>query len=91
MRFEKYGNETDAIDAITRAIHGEINALDDLAEKEYRKMLSNLRTKINIVEKNLTNKEVYNYGNLGEYSPDNLIFANNLISRITKNEADILK
>ena len=29
-------------------------------EKEYRKTLSNLRTKINIVEKNLTNKEYEN-------------------------------
>ena len=33
------------------------------------------------------NIEVYNYGNNGSYTPDNLIFSNNLISRITKNEA----
>ena len=33
------------------------------------------------------NREVYNYGNDGKYSPDNIIFANNLISRITKNDA----
>ena len=33
------------------------------------------------------NREVYNYGNDGKYSPDNILFANNLISRITKNEA----
>ena len=35
----------------------------------------------------LNNSEVYNYGDNGEYTPDNLIFANNLITRITKNEA----
>lgn len=35
----------------------------------------------------LKNSEVYNYGDNGEYTPDNLIFANNLITRITKNEA----
>lgn len=35
----------------------------------------------------LENREVYNYGNDGKYSPDNIIFANNLISRITKNDA----
>lgn len=35
----------------------------------------------------LENREVYNYGNDGKYSPDNIIFANNLISRITKNNA----
>lgn len=35
----------------------------------------------------MENKEIYNYGNNGEYTPDNLLFANNFISRITKNEA----
>ncbi len=35
----------------------------------------------------LKNVEVYNYGDNGSYSPDNLIFANNLITRITSNEA----
>lgn len=35
----------------------------------------------------MENREIYNYGNNGKYTPDNLIFANNLISRITKNEA----
>ena len=33
------------------------------------------------------NVEVYNYGDDGIYSPDNLIFFNNLITRITKREA----
>ena len=37
--------------------------------------------------KKLENSEIYNYGNNGEYTPDNIIFANNLISRIRKNEA----
>ena len=35
----------------------------------------------------LENREVYNYGNSGKYTPDNIIFSNNLISRITKNDA----
>lgn len=35
----------------------------------------------------MTNSEFYNYGSDGEYSPDNILFANNLISRITDNEA----
>lgn len=35
----------------------------------------------------LENREIYNYGENGKYTPDNLIFANNLISRITKNNA----
>ena len=35
----------------------------------------------------MTNREFYNYGSSGEYTPDNLIFANNLLSRITDNEA----
>ncbi len=37
--------------------------------------------------KELNNIEVYNYGNNGEYTPDNILFANNLISRIRSNEA----
>lgn len=37
--------------------------------------------------KNLTNREFYSYGNNGEYTPDNLLFSNNLINRITNNEA----
>lgn len=36
---------------------------------------------------NMKNREIYNYGDNGKYTPDNLIFANNLISRITKNDA----
>ena len=35
----------------------------------------------------MVNREIYNYGDLGEYTPDNILFANNLISRITNNEA----
>lgn len=35
----------------------------------------------------LNNVEVYNYGVGGKYAPDNILFANNLITRITKNEA----
>ena len=35
----------------------------------------------------LKNREVYNYGDDGKYTPDNIIFSNNLISRITKNDA----
>ena len=37
--------------------------------------------------KELNNCEVYNYGNNGEYTPDNIIFANNLISRIREKQA----
>lgn len=37
--------------------------------------------------KNLTTNEIYSYGNNGEYSPDNLLFSNNLINRITNNNA----
>ncbi len=37
--------------------------------------------------KELINSEIYNYGNNGEYTPDNILFANNLISRIRNNEA----
>ena len=45
--------------------------------------LINNSTKIAKME----NREVYNYGDLGEYTPDNILFANNLISRITNNNA----
>ena len=37
--------------------------------------------------KNLSNCEVYSYGNMGKYTSDNLLFSNNLISRITDNDA----
>ena len=37
--------------------------------------------------KEITNSEFYSYGNNGKYSPDNLLFSNNLISRISSNEA----
>ncbi len=37
--------------------------------------------------KKLTNCEIYSYGNNGEYTPDNLLFSNNLINRITNNNA----
>ena len=37
--------------------------------------------------KNLSNSEIYNYGLEGEYTPDNILFANNLISRIRNKEA----
>lgn len=30
----------------------------------------------------------YSYGNMGNYTPDNIIFSNNLISRITNNKAN---
>lgn len=37
--------------------------------------------------KESSNSEFYSYGNNGKYSPDNLLFSNNLISRISGNEA----
>lgn len=37
--------------------------------------------------KDLKNKEIYSYGNNGEYTPDNLLFSNNLITRITNSTA----
>ena len=37
--------------------------------------------------KEMTNREFYNYGENGTYTPDNLLFSNNLISRITNNNA----
>lgn len=49
---------------------------------DYKYLISN-STKI----KELVNSEVYNYGNDGLYTPDNVLFANNLISRIRNNDA----
>lgn len=37
--------------------------------------------------KKISNSEFYSYGNVGKYTPDNLLFSNNLISRISDNEA----
>lgn len=37
--------------------------------------------------KAMNNHEFYSYGNAGEYTPENLLFSNNLISRITSNNA----
>lgn len=37
--------------------------------------------------KKMTNREFYSYGSNGEYTPDNLLFSNNLISRITSTNA----
>lgn len=45
--------------------------------------LINNSTKI----KEMSNREFYSYGDNGEYTPDNLLFSNNLISRISKNNA----
>lgn len=45
--------------------------------------LINYSTKI----KEVSNHEFYSYGDNGKYSPDNLLFSNNLISRIRDNEA----
>lgn len=50
---------------------------------EYKYLVNN-STKI----KEMTNREFYSYGDNGEYTPDNLLFANNLISRISKNNAN---
>jgi len=36
---------------------------------------------------NLNNVEIYNYGDDGKYYPDNLLFYNNFITRITNNKA----
>ena len=35
----------------------------------------------------MTNREFYSYGDNGKYTPDNLLFSNNLISRISNNNA----
>lgn len=45
--------------------------------------LLNYSTKI----KKYEGHEFYSYGEEGKYTPDNLLFSNNLINRITKNEA----
>ena len=37
--------------------------------------------------KEMNNKEIYSYGNNGDYTQDNLLFSNNLINRISKNNA----
>ena len=47
------------------------------------KYLMSYSTKI----KEMPNREFYSYGNNGEYTPDTLLFSNNLISRITNNNA----
>lgn len=51
---------------------------------DYSFLISNT-TKI----KEMSNHELYSYGDKGEYTPDNLLFSNNLISRIGNNEANI--
>ena len=47
--------------------------------------LVNNTTKI----KEMENREFYSYGNDGKYTPDNLLFSNNLITRISNNEANL--
>ena len=47
--------------------------------------LVNNTTKI----KKMSNSEFYSYGNNGKYTPDNLLFSNNLITRISNNEANL--
>lgn len=37
--------------------------------------------------KSMNNREFYSYGDNGKYSPDNLLFSNNLITRISNNSA----
>lgn len=37
--------------------------------------------------KEMEDREFYSYGNNGKYTPDNLLFSNNLLSRITKLDA----
>ncbi len=49
---------------------------------DYNYLINN-STKI----KEMTNREFYSYGENGKYTPDNLLFSNNLISRISNNEA----
>lgn len=39
------------------------------------------------VIKGMSDREFYSYGDGGEYTPDNLLFSNNLITRISSNEA----
>ncbi len=45
-----------------------------------------LNQNINIIDK-LKDNEIYNYGNNGKYTKDNLIIANNIINNKTKNKA----
>ena len=52
---------------------------------ELRKTTDENTTKI----KEMSIHELYSYGDEGEYTPDNLLFSNNLISRIGNNEANI--
>ena len=51
---------------------------------DYNYLINNT-TKI----KETTNIEFYSYGDKGTYTPDNLLFSNNLITRITNNEANL--
>lgn len=51
---------------------------------DYNYLINNT-TKI----KEMTNSEFYSYGDGGKYTPDNLLFSNNLITRISKNEANL--
>jgi hypothetical protein len=70
---------------------------DDTYLQELYKIVSNKGIKINFfidynflnsnsnLLKELDNTAFYSYGIEGEYSPDTLLFSNNLIQRITKN------
>lgn len=49
---------------------------------DYQYLINN-STKI----KELNNREFYSFGDNGQYTPDNLLFSNNLISRISNNNA----
>ncbi len=40
-----------------------------------------------IAIKEMSSHEIYSYGDNGKYTPDNLLFSNNLISRISNNDA----
>ena len=51
---------------------------------DYHYLISNT-TKI----KEMGNREFYSYGDYGKYTPDNIIFSNNLISRISNNTANL--
>ena len=51
---------------------------------DYNYLINNT-TKI----KEMTNSEFYSYGDNGKYTPDNLLFSNNLITRISNNEANL--
>ena len=39
--------------------------------------------------KDISNHEFYSYGDNGNYTPDNILFSNNLISRISNNNANL--